>query len=112
MYKLVKSNIISFIFIIPIFVLPFLQSKDLLDSSLHIRFLGLNLSLLILAIISIFRFKIIKIGLFFKIYSIYLLYLLLNISFWGFSSDAIFQFLMIFCFYLIIFIFQLFLRKL
>lgn len=108
MYKLVKSNIISFIFIIPIFILPFLQSKDLLDSSLHIRFLGLNLSLLILAVIAIFRFKIIKIGLFFKIYSIYLLYLLLNISFWGFSSDAIFQFLMIFCFYLIIFIFQLF----
>jgi O-antigen ligase len=111
MYKFIKSNIISCIFFTPIFLLPFLQSKDLLDSSLHIRFLGLNLFLLIFATIAIFRFKFIQFGLFAKIYSIYLLYLLFNIFFFGFTSDAIFQFFMSFCFGSIVFIYQLFFKN-
>ncbi|MEI6697113.1 MAG: O-antigen ligase family protein [Bacteroidota bacterium] len=83
--------------IIPLFVIPFLQSSALLDTSLHIRFLALNIWLLSLGIFFIgvrkklsFRLNTLLI-----IYLCYIFYSLVSVFISANYADAVFQFVMI-----------------
>ncbi len=111
MYKFFKTNITSLFFLIPIFVLPFLQSKLLLDISLNLRFLALNIFLFVFAVFGFLKFKNKSFLLYFKIYFSYLIYLLINIYLISCSSDAFFQYFLIFCFGLIVFLYQQYFEK-
>ncbi len=117
MCKLVK-NIISKYFvdilvIIPIFTIPFIQTKLLLDISLGIRFLALNIWLIILSVFIIFFqnscFDVNKLryNKFLLFYSIYIIFSLLSVFISNNYADAIYSFFSIFHFGMVIFLYYL-----
>lgn len=83
--------------IIPLFIIPFIQTKALLDISLNIRFIALNICLLFGAVFFTFTKKPLKISLnpFLILYSIYVLYSIISVIISANRPDAIFQFLII-----------------
>ena len=87
-----------FIFLIfPLFVIPFLQSDKLLDTSLQIRFLAVNMLLLFFCFFYVFSkisFKLNSIG-FFIFYFIYIIYSAISIIISTRYGDSAFYFIMI-----------------
>ncbi|MFZ4413565.1 MAG: O-antigen ligase family protein [Bacteroidales bacterium] len=92
-----QQGYLYLLLIIPLFVIPFLQSSALLDTSLHIRFLALNIWLLSLGFFLIvirknlsFRFNKLII-----IYLCYIFYSLISVFVSANYADAAYQFVMI-----------------
>ncbi|MCX6232546.1 MAG: O-antigen ligase family protein [Bacteroidetes bacterium] len=95
--KIFNQNYFLLFLIIPLSVIPFLQSGLLLDLSLNIRFLALNIWLIMLLGFLIFNRKKISID-FNKFLALYLFYILYSVISFYLSNnyaDAAFQFIMI-----------------
>lgn len=108
MFKLLKNNLINLFFIAPVFIIPFLQFDKLLDISLHIRFLFINIFILIFLIIAFSRFKAVEYTLFFKLNLIYIIYLIINVIYKNHSADAIYHLLLVFSLASLIFLYKLY----
>jgi hypothetical protein len=90
-------------------IIPFIQTRLLLDISLNIRFLVLNIGLLFTSLFFIIRRKSLQISLnkFVILYSIYILYSIISIVISSNLPDALFQFAMISNLGFLIFLFYL-----
>ncbi|MFZ4398773.1 MAG: O-antigen ligase family protein [Bacteroidales bacterium] len=92
-----NNKYLRLILIIPLFIIPFLQTSLLLDTSLHIRFLALNIWLLSLTVFFVFIKKQLsfKLNIFLIVYLCYILYSLISVFISGNFPDAAYQFVMI-----------------
>jgi O-antigen ligase/tetratricopeptide (TPR) repeat protein len=93
--------------IIPLIIIPFIQTKALLDISLNIRFLALNICLLFGATFFMLTQRLIKaaVNQFIVIYFIYVLYSILSGIISANPPDALFQFAVIADFGILTFLF-------
>ena len=98
MKKIILNNRHFLLFIIlPLLIIPFLQSNLLLDTSLHIRLLALNIWLLFISVFFIFIRKKLSfvVNKFLIIYLCYILYSLISLFISPNTADAVFHFVMI-----------------
>ncbi len=98
MKKIILNNRLFLLFIIlPLLIIPFLQTNLLLDTSLHIRLLALNIWLLFISIFFIFIRKKLSfvVNKFLIIYLCYILYSLISLFISPNTADAVFHFVMI-----------------
>lgn len=114
MKELINKSVFTYLYlIIPVFVVCFLQSKELLDYSLNIRFLSINVFLLILSLIFVIKLKISDLfsDSIFIFYFIYILYSLISVFISRLFSDAVYQYIMIINFGILIWYYSIILKK-
>jgi len=108
MIKFFKTNFYYLFVIIPLFFIPFLQSQKVLDTSIHIRFIAVNICLLIICLFLIFKRvknKLISINVFFYFYIFYVLFSVVSFFISIDFAGAIYQLSMIINFGVIVFLF-------